>query len=147
MADVGNQKISILKEEFPPLAKLGNENYGHILRYRIVSEDKNKFSHWSKITPLTLFSTDTPPLQVAGRLNVSGLSITAVWDDEINRPRYDVFVSFNGGNFFHHGTSPVHTYSIIAPVGTSSVQVAIQIDSIDKKRSTILTICQLSATI
>lgn len=147
MADVGNQKITILKEEFPPLAKLGNENYGHILRYRVISEDKNKFSHWSKITPLTLFSTDSPPPQVDGELIISGSSITIVWDDEINRPSYDIFVRFDGGNFFYHGTSPIHTYSIIAPLLTSSVEVAIQIDSINKERSEILTICELSDTI
>ena len=147
MAGVGNQKITILKEEFPSLAKLGDEEYGHILRYRIISEDKNRFSHWSKITPLTLFSTESEALQVAGELVISGSSITIIWDDEVNRPRYDIFVRFNGGNFFYHGTSPTHTYSIIAPAETSSVQVAIQIDSINKERSEVLTICELSAII
>jgi hypothetical protein len=147
MADEGIKKVTVLKEEFPPLAKLGEEVYGHILRYRIVSEDKNIFSHWSKITPLTLFSTQSPPPQVVGELTISGSSITIVWDDEINRPRYDIFVSFDGGDFFYHGTSPTHTYSIIAPVLASSVEVAIQIDSINKERSDILTICELSDTI
>jgi hypothetical protein len=147
VADVGNQKITILKEEFPPLSKLGNENYGHILRYRVVSEDKNKFSHWSKITPLTLFSADFPPPQVEGSLNLTESSIAIVWDDEVNRPNYDIFVRFDDGNFFYHGTSPIHTYLILREAGFSSVDVAIQIGSINKERSEILTICELSDTI
>jgi hypothetical protein len=219
MAGVGNQKITILKEEFPALAKLGDQEYGHILRYRIVSEDKNRFSHWSKITPLTLFSANSLPLQVAGELVIDGSSITIIWDDEVNRPRYDIFIKFctlvnkasltnnvakihttvnhnltigntilvtgissvfngefvitdvtedtisyaktntdisefnvtpNGSvglDFFYHGTSPIHTYSIIALPATCSFQAAIQIESILKERSEVLTICELSAII
>jgi hypothetical protein len=152
MADEGIKKITILKEEFPALAKLAENEYGHLLRYRIVSDDKNKFSHWSKITPVKVFSAGSLPPQVAGELIISGLSIsgipiTIIWDDELNRPRYDIFVRFNGGSFFYHGTSPIHTYSIIAPVGTFSLEVAIQIESIIKERSEVLTICELDDTI
>jgi hypothetical protein len=147
MPDEGIKKVTLLKEEFPPLAKLEENVYGHILRYRIISEDKNRFSHWSKITPITVFSSDSPPPLVVGEITISGSSITIVWDDEINRPKYDIFVRFNNGNFFYHGTSPIHTYSIIAPEGTTSVHVAIQIDSIDKELSSILTICELDAII
>jgi hypothetical protein len=219
MADEGIKKVVITKEELPALAKLGENEYGHLLRYRIVSEDKNKFSHWSKITPLTLFSADSPPPQVVGELTISGSSITVVWDDEINRPSYDIFAKFsflvnkasltnniakihttgshnlkigdtvtvsginsvfndevvitaitpdtisytktntnitefnvspNGTidmNFFYHGTSPIHTYSIIAPPAASSVEIAIQVESIVKERSEILTICELNDTI
>jgi hypothetical protein len=152
MADEGIKKVTILKEEFPALAKLGEDEYGHLLRYRIVSDDKNKFSHWSKITPVVVFSADSLPPQVAGELIISGLSIsgipiTAIWDDELNRPRYDIFVRFNGGDFFYHGTSPIHSYSIIAPAGTLSVGVVIQVESIVKERSQFLTICDLSDTI
>jgi hypothetical protein len=152
MADEGIKKVIISKEEFPALAKLEENAYGHFLRYRIVSEDKNRFSHWSKITPLTVFSAESLPPQVSGELVISGLSIsgipiTIIWDDEVNRPRYDIFVRFNNNDFFYHGTSPIHTYSFIAPVGTVSLDVAIQIESIVKERSEVLTICELSDTI
>jgi hypothetical protein len=152
VADEGIKKTTILKEELAPVAKLAEDVYGHFLRYRIVSEDKNRFSHWSKITPVTVFSADSLPPQVVGELAISGLSasgfpITIIWDDELNRPKYDIFVSFNNDDFFYHGTSPIHTYSLIAPVGTFSVDVAIQIESIVKERSEILTICELDDTI
>jgi hypothetical protein len=147
MADEGIKKVILKKEELPALAKLEENVYGHFLRYRIVSQDKNRFSHWSKITPLTVFSPDSPPPEVSGELTISGSSITIVWDDEVNRPSYDIFVSFNNGDFFYHGTSPIHTYSIIAPAGTSLVDVVIQIEAIVKEISEVLTICELSGII
>ena len=152
MADEGIKKTIITKEELSSLAKLGENEYGHLLRYRIVSEDKNRFSHWSKITPVTLFSADSLPPQVIGELTLSGLSasgipVTVIWDDELNRPKYDIFVSFDNGDFFYHGTSPIHTYSLIAPAETLLLNVAIQIESIVKERSEVLTICELDAII
>jgi hypothetical protein len=147
MADEGIKKTIITKEELPPLAKLGENEYGHLLRYRIISEDKNRFSHWSKITPLTVFSADSPPPQVDGALNITESSIAIVWDDELNRPKYDIFVRFDDGDFFYHGTSPIHTYLILREVGFTSVDVAIQVESIVKERSEVLTICELSDTI
>jgi hypothetical protein len=147
MVDAGIKKIIIKKQEFPPLAKLEEEVYGYFLRYRVVSEDKNRFSHWSEITPLTLFSVDSLPGQVEGALNITESSIAIVWGDEVNRPSYDIFVRFDEGDFFYHGTSPIHTYLILREPGFSSVEVAIQVESIVKERSEVLTICELSNTI
>jgi hypothetical protein len=94
MVDTGIKKVTIKKQEFPALVKLAEDTYGHFLRYRVVSEDKNRFSHWSKMTPLTVFSADSLPPQVDGALNITESSIAIVWDDEVNRPRYDIFVKF-----------------------------------------------------
>jgi hypothetical protein len=87
------------------------------------------------------------PLQVPGALNITESSIAIVWDDELNRPRYDIFVRFDDGDFFYHGTSPIHTYLILREAGFSSVDIVIQIESADKEISDILTICELSDTI
>jgi hypothetical protein len=147
MADAGIKKVTIKKQELPPLVKLAEDTYGHFLRYRIVSEDKNRFSHWSKMTPLTVFSADSLPPQVDGVLNLTESSIAIVWDDELNRPKYDIFVRFDDGDFFYHGTSPIHTYLILREAGFSSVDVVIQIESADKEISEILIICELNAII
>jgi hypothetical protein len=147
MADAGIKKVLIKKEGLPPLVKLAEDVYGHFLRYRIVSEDKNRFSHWSKMLSFELFTADSLPLQVEGSLIVSGSSITIIWDDELNRPKYDIFVSFDDDDFFYHGTSPIHTYSIINTEEFSSVSVIIQVESADKELSEILKICELNDTI
>ena len=147
MADLGIKKVTIPKKELLSLTKLAEEVYGYSLRYRVVSEDKNRFSHWSKILPLVAFSPDSLPGVVDGALSFTQSSIAIVWGDEINRPSYDIFVRFDDGDFFYHGTSPIHTYLILREPGFSSVDVAIQIDSINKERSEVLTICELSYTI
>jgi hypothetical protein len=147
MADLGIKKVTIPKKELLSLTKLAEEVYGYSLRYRVVSEDKNRFSHWSKILPLVAFSPDSLPGVVDGALSVTESSIAIVWGDEVNRPSYDIFVRFDDGDFFYHGTSPIHTYLILREPGFSSVDVAIQIDSINKERSEVLTICEISYTI
>ena len=67
-------------------------------------------------------------------LVVNGSISTVVWGDEVNRPKYDIFVKFDGGSYVYHGTSPIHTYSFIN-TGSTSVQVAIQVEGINKERN------------
>jgi hypothetical protein len=81
------KKSFVFADELPP-AGPGNE---YSLRYRIVSDDGLRFSAWSPIYSVP-GQTYSP---VEGTLTTSGTSsFVAVWDDEFNRPEYDVFVAF-----------------------------------------------------
>jgi hypothetical protein len=141
----GARIVKVLRNDLPPVIRIGEEVYGYLTRYRIISEDKNRFSEWSKVFPVTAFDANNLPEDVVGNVSVLGSSIFIVWDDAVSRPRYDIFVSFDGGAFFYHGSSPIHSYSIINTENASIIDVAIQIESIDKERSNTLTICELSA--
>jgi hypothetical protein len=56
MADAGIKQTIIKLSELPPT--LGNnETLKYTMRYRIVSEDKNRFSHWSPIQEITIENT------------------------------------------------------------------------------------------
>lgn len=56
MADVGIKKTIIKSSELPPT--LGNnEMLKYNFRYRILSEDKNRFSHWSPISEIEIENT------------------------------------------------------------------------------------------
>ena len=115
------KKAIIQKESLPPI---DSPSAGYVVRYRIISEDKNRTSHWSPI-----FVTNAVPVQsVAGALSITETIITAVWGDELNRPSYDVFVKFDSGSFAYHGTSTVHSYAFLN-TGTTSVHVKVQISS------------------
>lgn len=46
MADAGIKKAKVLISELPPIS---SETEGYSLRYRVVSEDKNRVSHWSPL--------------------------------------------------------------------------------------------------
>ena len=115
------KKAIILKESLPPV---DSESAGYVVRYRIISEDKNRTSHWSP----TFITNAIPVEAVDGALSITETIITAVWGDELNRPAYDIFVKFDSGSFLYHGTSATHMYSFLN-TGTTSVRVKIQIAS------------------
>jgi hypothetical protein len=143
MADEVIKKAIIPKSSLPAI---NSNTAGYSVRYRIVSEDKNRTSHWSPI-----FDTNAVAIEsVNGALLIGETIITAVWEDGspiydvvpldlISRPRYDVFVKFDSGSFSYHGTSAVHSYSFLN-TGTTSVHVKIQIASSVKQVKTALVI-------
>ena len=124
MADAGIKKVIIKKVSLPPL---DHDKVGYVFRYRIVSEDKNRTSQWS---PINLVLDDSITA-VAGAVQVSTSVISAVWGDELNRPKYDVFVGFDGATATYHGTTPIHSYQFIK-TGTTNVRVIIQVESSEK---------------
>jgi len=132
----GQEQVRLSRADLPELSRLANENYGHIIRYRVVSEDQNRFSHWSPIIQLEVPTVT----QVAGEVVESGNIIQTVWGDEENRPNYDVFVDFDNSGYSYHGTTPIHTYSFLSNISYSSVKVAIQVASIEKERASSITI-------
>jgi hypothetical protein len=115
------KKAIVPKESLPPV---DSETAGYVVRYRIISEDKNRTSHWSP----TFVTNAVPTETVSGALSITSSIITAVWGDELNRPAYDIFVKFDSEPFTYHGTSPTHTY-LFLNTGTASVHVKVQIAS------------------
>ena len=74
MADLGIKKIRVRQEDLPSIDV--NEQ-GYVLRYRIVSDDKNRVSQWSPINIIVLDYT-----YVSGDIsfNKSGQVATFAWD-------------------------------------------------------------------
>jgi hypothetical protein len=125
------KKVIIKKDLLPPVG-LGNEYY---FRYRLISDDKNRISHWSPTYILNALDLE----QVSGSVSLSGDIVLCVWGDELLRPRYDVFVKNDTDEYFYHGTTATHSYSFINEA-TTSVRVAIQVEAREKTRSESLTI-------
>jgi hypothetical protein len=124
MTDSGIKKAIIKKALLPAI---DSDNVGYIFRYRVVSEDKNRTSQWS---PVNIVGDDTIT-GVSGALQISQTITTVVWDDELNRPKYDIFVGFDSATPIYHGTSPIHTYSFLN-TGTTDVRVIIQVEGSQK---------------
>lgn len=74
MADQGIKKVTILNSSLPTF---NNEFNGYALRYRIISEDKNRTSHWSQQIRL-----EPNYSYVVGNVSVSkqGSIASIVWD-------------------------------------------------------------------
>lgn len=126
MADSGIKKVVIPKTS---LIDVTSENQ-YLIRYRIVSDDKNRVSAWSPV--FSLNAKDPQP--VDAEYSISGRVVTLVWDDEESRPQYDIFVKFDNDDYFYHGTSSVHTYTFINNA-EDSFRFAIQASGISKTRS------------
>jgi hypothetical protein len=125
MADASIKRIVIPNSDLPPLS---SDTSSYNIRYRIVSDDKNRTSHWSQI-----YVIDTLPFEeVDGDVTLGVKTVTAVWGDEYNRPKYDVLVSFDGNALSYHGTPTVHSYGFLN-LGTVSVRVVVQVESSRKE--------------
>jgi hypothetical protein len=134
---MANKFLRIPRNQLPPVE---SDNV-YSVRFRIVSEDKNRLSHWSPV-----FIVDSvAPVSVSGEVVVNGPIITAVWGDEEGRPSYDVFVKFDSDPYIYHGTSPVHSYSFLNEA-SSTVRVAIQIVGSTKTRNASLEIWESAVT-
>ncbi|NCA22380.1 MAG: hypothetical protein EBS86_14745 [Crocinitomicaceae bacterium] len=74
MADSGIKKARIVQESLPPI---NSEIEGYSVRYRIVSDDKNRTSQWSpviQILPNYTYVSGTSSFNKAGNVG------TLVWD-------------------------------------------------------------------
>jgi hypothetical protein len=131
VADPGIKKVIIQNKV---LGDVTTDNK-YLLRYRIVSDDKNRVSAWS---PVFSLNAKTPqPVSVENLM--IGKVVTLVWDDEENRPQYDIFVKFDNQEYFYHGTSFVQTYTFIHKA-ENSFRFAIQLSGIAKIRNEVLEI-------
>lgn len=135
MVDKGIKKVVISKDDLPAVGP----NNNHIVRYRIVSEDKNRTSHWSPVYNLIGHA----PVAVPGAIEIGAKSITIVWEDSQefdDREAYDIFTKIDNGEWEFKGTSYVHGFTMIKPNAGSQISVAIQIEGYVKVRNTSLTI-------
>ena len=127
----GQEKVIVTKEDLPPVSRLSDDSYGYIVRYRIVSEDQNRFSHWSPIREIPLPEV-TP---VDGSLSVSGDIASLTWGDDEGRPSYDVFVKFDDNEYFYHGTTSTHQYQFLIENAATTVQASVQIASTSNQKA------------
>lgn len=121
MVDSGIKKTRIKKADLPSI-NINQE--GYTLRYRIISEDKNRASHWSSV------ETVKPENDfISGNIefNSSGNIITSVWDPvKINKnlttidtaSEYDIWVRFDrsdSGDWFYKQRVQGNSITIIRP--------------------------------
>jgi hypothetical protein len=142
------KKVTIEKKDFPPLSPDGK----YLLRYRIISEDKNRTSHWSPIYDVDVSNFIDP---VFGDLQISNndRAINAFWEDSPIASSYDVFVSFgiynvgtatiSWGSYAYHGSSATTSYSFLRPTAVTDIRVKVQLSGIEKEVNPTLTICTL----
>lgn len=124
MADKGIKNVVIKKDL---LGKVTSSN-SRVVRFRIVSEDRNRKSAYSKI-----FITGSEAVIVGpGDINIIGNSIMVNWSSgqASTQILYDIFVGFDGLAPSYIGTTGSQNYSFLKN-GTQSVRAIVQISSIN----------------
>ena len=104
---------------------------GYTIRYRVVSEDRNRVSQWS---PIYTFERDEPFVPVSGEiLFISERQVSASWEEANTNSLYEIFINWNDevdaySNFVwtYMRTVSSPTYTILAPVGAQSVRIWVQ---------------------
>lgn len=148
MADDGIKKATLIKASLPPL---NGTTQSYILRYRIVTEDKNRTSHWSP--RYTLISGSIPTIDPSQKSIVvagtgSTRTITAVWvpPASLGINNFDIYVKTNLGQYVYKTTVSTTTYATIASVG-DQIGIAVQVPTYPKKRFTSATLFEEITTI
>jgi hypothetical protein len=128
MADKGIKNVIIKKDL---LGKVTSSN-SRVVRFRLVSEDKNRKSAYSKI-----FITGSEAVIIGpGDLNIIGNSVIVNWATGQTSIQivYDVFAGFDGATPRYVGSTASQNYSFLKN-GTQSVRVIVQASSITPKLS------------
>jgi hypothetical protein len=122
--DKGIKNVVIKKDS---LGKV-TENNSVVLRFRIVSDDKNRKSAYSQI-----FVTESGQVLLGvGDINIVGNTIMVNWSaGEISTQiLYDVFIGFDSSVPTFRASTGSSNYSFIK-TGTTSVRVVVQASSIN----------------
>ena len=149
MADEGIKKVRIPIEEFPliqftTVVNGGTEEIDSLyydFRYRIASEDKNRFSHWSaiqrKVHP-DLGSDDLPNYPYLDRMAIGSsgtpVNVNASWtpptapenlfEDAINRKRiYDIWIRWNNSKTTNPNASGWSSWQYVTRVSSNNFSI------------------------
>jgi hypothetical protein len=138
-SDKNIKKIKILNKLLPdPTAQ--NK---YLVRFRIVSEDRNRTSSYS---PIFLLDASEPKKLNKDKVSysVNNKIISLAWQDNENRSRYDIFIKFDQQlSYEYHGSTTSTNYTIINQTA-NSFRFAIQVSNISKSKSSQLEIYESS---
>lgn len=155
MADAGIKKVTIKSADLPyiqftktyngTLSRYEIDTLYYNLRYRITSEDKNRYSHWSNVEQIVMPPVTTPfPYTAANRISIAitnntGLKVaTAVWTHKTASESptdyekifskiniFDVWVRWNTSNTDDPNAAGWTTWEYVSMVSSNSFSTAV----------------------
>lgn len=128
--DRGIKKIIIPKSSLPGFF---GENKQYILRYRFVSEDKNRTSHWSPVYKIIAEDTPTEILNSI-IIDTSNRVVNLAWEPQENVQEYFIYVQWNSGDWQYYAKTSQTNYSIVYAVDKEYINVAVQTNTIPLER-------------
>lgn len=142
MASEKIKKVVIKKADLP--AYSGN-NQAYIVRYRVVSEDRNRASHWSPQYRLVIPSQAQSEYAIS--VNAQANMINLVWQsDSSSSNKFDIYVKWDNDPYLYVGSVATTMYACLIKNGTSNVKFAVQVPTFPKNRFVSATIFETPST-
>lgn len=152
MADANIKKIVISKTDLP---SIDGTNFSYNVRYRLVSEDKNRTSHWSRIHNIDATS------QVPALLDYSYIKETVTTSTGTNTAirlswivpttyagtTFDIFVKRDSNPYVYYGTAFTNTYTVLRESTETSITVLVQMPTYPKAETASAKLFETSAII
>jgi hypothetical protein len=115
------KKVIIKREDLPAF---NGVLQSYLVRYRIVSEDKNRSSHWS---PYYSVAKDAPE-QVTCSVQIIENSVTMIWKQPTSIVnQYDIYFKLNNESWNYIASSTSTQFSTLIDEVATTIQVAIQL--------------------
>jgi hypothetical protein len=146
VADQGIKKAIIKKEDLPAF---NGELQNYLVRYRVVSEDKNRSSHWSQYYEVDVIPeidrdrvidgvlTPEPWISHSLVLSENKQIINVVWTPPTNlKSDFDLYVKWGENDFKYLASIQTSSYTVQTLTGYSTVEFALQVPTFPKKRFT-----------
>lgn len=128
--DSGIKKIIIPKSKLPGFF---GDNRQYILRYRFVSEDKNRLSHWSPV--YKIIAEDTPSEILNSMIiDTENRVINLAWEPQSNVEEYYIYVRWNNTDWQYYTKTTQTNYSIVYSPEREYVHLAVQVKTIPLER-------------
>ena len=121
-------KKAIIKQADLPAFNGVGQNY--LVRYRIVSEDKNRTSHWSPYYSVP----KAAPSQVTCSVQIIENSVNMIWKSPtLIVKEYDIYFKINGGSWNYIASSASTQFATLIDESTTTIQVAVQLPTYPKQ--------------
>lgn len=133
------KKVIIKKADLPAFS---GELQSYLVRYRIVSEDRNRTSHWSpryKINVSPEIDREAVPpepwIPHSVVLSANKQIINVVWTPPANlKSDFDLYVKWGEDDFKYVASIQTFSYSLLALSGYTTVKLAVQVPTFPKQR-------------
>lgn len=142
------KKAIVPKASLPPLNGI---NQSYYVRYRIITEDKNRTSHWSQRYTLIPSPPEQIPLSQTS-ISIAGTgttrAVTLVWTppSTLNSQYFDIYVKIGSGQYEYKTTVSTNTYAMTASLN-SQVSIVVQIPTYPKTIFTSATLFERTITV
>jgi hypothetical protein len=140
MSDAGIKNVIVKKSDLPEIYGIHQE---YLVKYRIISDDKNRTSHWSPQYKLAVASVDS--INYSMSVDQAANVIRLVWDNVSDVSNYDIYVKWDNQSWKYLTSVTATSHSILIDSQASTVKFAIQVPTFPKERFSGLTLFETTS--